>query len=119
MLACLNFAGSWWLFRHIATITWLHHWVALIDVLLAYAAAFLLIPAVRYLVLCILNMRIRQRNDRRKAAFELVNKPQGEILDEMEESRELRRKELDQASQDRTIIYSSDKDRLEQEFEQL
>lgn len=118
LLACLNFAGSWWLFKHIATINLLHHLAILIDVLLTYAVIFLLIPSVRFIVILMLNNRIKQRNERRQAAFELVNRPQGKILQEIQEGREIRQKELAELKQDRTIIYSSDKDSLEQQFEQ-
>lgn len=119
ILAVLNFLGSWWLFKHIATINLLSHIAGLIDVLLTYSIVLLVIPAVRAIVLAILNSRIDMRNQKRKAAFEQVNKPMGEVLKELHEAREIRGQLLEGLHSDKRIVYSSDKELLEQEFEEL
>ncbi len=116
MLALFNFCGSWWLFKHIATINLLHHIAALIDVLLTYSIILLVIPAVRYLVLLVLNARIDDRNNKRKAAFELVRNPYGEILKELEEAKAIQAEHASLLRVDRKIIFDSDKDSLEQKF---
>ncbi|HEY9869898.1 MAG TPA: hypothetical protein V6D08_12090 [Candidatus Obscuribacterales bacterium] len=118
VLAILNFAGSWWLFKHIATINLLHQLALLIDVLLTYAVVFLAIPAVRFLVLLVLNHRIRERNQRREAAYRLLHSSDMDLLKELAEARQVRQEEMARLSYDRTIIFSSDKDNLEQQFEQ-
>lgn len=117
MLAIFNFCGSWWLFKHIATINLLHHVAALIDVLLTYSIVLLLIPAVRYVVLAVLNARIEDRNAKRKAAYDLVSQPQGEVLKELEEAREIRDEQLTLLKSDKSIVYTTDKDSLEQQFD--
>jgi len=117
-VAILNFLGSWWLFKHIATIAFLGHLAALIDVLLTYSIILLVIPAVRAIVLVFLNMRITERNERRRIAFEQVSEPKGEILRELQEARAVRDQELQLQKSDKRIVYSSDREALEQEFEQ-
>lgn len=117
MLAIFNFCGSWWLFKHIATINLLHHLAALIDVLLTYSIILLLIPAIRFLVLLVLNHRIDGRNAKRRKAFELVNTPQGEILKELEEAKAIQSEHAKSLRRDSTIIFDSSKDSLEQKFE--
>jgi len=118
ILAILNFAGSWWLFKHIATINFLHSVALLIDVLLTYAILFLAIPAIRYAVITVLNYRIDVRNEKREAAWELVHNPQGDVLEEIQEAKVIRDREFKALSADRkNIVFSSDKDSLEQQFE--
>lgn len=117
MLAIFNFCGSWWLFKHIATINLLHHLAALIDVLLTYSIILLVIPAVRFLILLVLNQRIDSRNEKRKAAAELVRQPQGEILKELEEAKAIQSEHAQLLRVDRKIIFDSGKDSLEQKFE--
>jgi hypothetical protein len=116
-VALLNFAGSWWLFKHIATINLLHQVAALIDVLLGYAIIFLAIPLIRAIVLFVLNKRIDDRNTKRLKSFELVDRPRGEILKEIEEAKQIRLQELSQLSTDKNIIYTTEKDDLEQQFD--
>ena len=117
MLAIFNFCGSWWLFKHIATINLLHHLAALIDVLLTYSIILLVIPAVRFLILLVLNQRIDSRNEKRKAAAELVKQPQGEILKELEEAKVIQSEHAKLLRVDRKIVFDSGKDSLEQRFE--
>lgn len=117
MLAIFNFCGSWWLFKHIATINLLHHLAALIDVLLTYSIILLVIPAVRFLILLVLNQRIDSRNEKRKAAAELVKQPQGEILKEIEEAKAIQSEHAQLLRVDSKIIFDSGKDSLEQKFE--
>ena len=117
MLAIFNFCGSWWLFKHIATINLLHHLAALIDVLLTYSIILLVIPAVRFLILLVLNQRIDSRNEKRKAAAELVKQPQGEILKELEEAKVIQSEHAKLLRVDRKIVFDSGKDSLEQKFE--
>lgn len=117
MLALFNFCGSWWLFKHIATINLLHHLAALIDVLLTYSIILLVIPAVRFVILLVLNQRIESRNNKRKAAFELIKQPKGEILKELEEAKVIQSEQAQLLRVDRKIIFDSGKDSLEQKFD--
>jgi hypothetical protein len=119
VLACLNFAGSWWLFKHIATIHMLHNLALLIDVLISYAVIFLAIPAIRLLAITILNEGIRRRNKRREAAYWLQRSQQADIVEELQEARQIRLQEQANLSRDRRIVYSSDRDSLEQQFDDI
>jgi hypothetical protein len=116
-LACLNFAGSWWLFKHIASIALLSHLAILIDVLIGYAAIFLIIPAVRWTVLQVLNRSVDARNERRRKAWELVREPKDDVLEEIQEAKQIRLDEIGKMT-DRSIVYDSEKDLLEQQFDQ-
>lgn len=116
-LAVLNFAGSWWLFKHIATITLVHALAVLVDVLLTYAIVFLMIPLIRFLVLMVLNKRIDARNERRRQAWELVAEPKDDVWEELKEAKQIRLEQLDGLTADSTIVYDSDKDYLEQQFD--
>lgn len=116
-LALLNFAGSWWLFKHIATIHMLTYLSLLVDFLLAYAAVFLLIPLVRFAVISVLNTRIDARNTTREIAYELIKDPKGDVLEELEEAAVVRQQELIGTNLDRRVIYTTEKDDLEQRFE--
>jgi hypothetical protein len=95
----------------------LHHLAALIDVLLTYSIILLVIPAVRFVILLVLNQRIDSRNEKRQAAAELVKQPQGEILKEIEEAKAIQREHAGLLRVDRKIIFDSGKDSLEQKFE--
>lgn len=120
LLAIFNFAGSWWLFKHIATVALLHQVALLIDVLLSYAVVFLLIPIVRAIVIWFLNRRIDERNEKRQKAFELVKNPKGDVYDELIEALEVRDNECALLSGNgNQVIYTSDKDLLEQSFEEI
>ena len=118
LLALANFAGSWWLFKHIASIATLHSLALVIDILLSYAILFLLIPLIRFLVLMVLNKRIDERNERRKKAWEAIKSPDGDIQKEMDEAYQIRADELALLHPDRSIVYSTDRDSMEQEFEE-
>jgi hypothetical protein len=96
----------------------LHNLALLIDALLTYAIVFLAIPAIRLVVILLLNERIADRNMRRRKAFELVHKAEGDVGEELQEAAEVRQEELQKPQTDRSIIYASDRDILEQELEQ-
>lgn len=117
VLAVLNFVGSWWLFKHIASVTMLHGLAVLIDILLGYAVVFLAIPAIRWVVLQVLNQRIEHRNALRKKAWLLIAHPEGDVAEELHEAKQVRMEELDHLTADRTIIYDSDRDILDQQFD--
>jgi hypothetical protein len=118
LLALLNFAGSWWLFKHIATINLLHHAALLIDILLSYAIIFLAIPAIRALTLVFLNKRIDKRNQRRERAWEALKNPSAEVKKEIDEAAKIRDEKWAELNRNKHIIYTTEKDALEQQFEQ-
>ncbi|MBY0357926.1 MAG: hypothetical protein K2W82_07980 [Candidatus Obscuribacterales bacterium] len=112
MLALINFAGSWWLFRHVATIHLLHDFVYLIDFLLAYGILFLLLPACRLLVNAVINGGIEMRNQWRLSQAEELHPPKLELKKKLEEAKWLAGTMV-KAPQNK-LTYTTSKDLLEQ-----
>ncbi len=117
LLAMFNFGGSWWLFKHLALVNMLGPLTILVDFLLTYAIVFLAIPAIRLVVISVLNGRIDHRNNLRAKAYDLIKDPAGEVLREIEEARQIREQEILTLHQDKSIVFDSDKDSLEQQFD--
>ncbi len=117
LIALFNFAGSWWLFKHLALVNQLGHLTLLVDFLLTYAVVFLVIPAVRLVIISVLNARIDARNELRAKAYDLVNYPTGDVLQEIKEARQIREQEILTLQQDKSIVFDSDKDSLENQFD--
>lgn len=115
ILATLNFAGSWWLFRHVAQINLLHHFVYLIDFLLAYGSMFLLIPLVRIFFNKIVNVGIDQRNEWRKKRAEALSLMNPDLQAKIDETRVFAN-ELSSKTPG-SICYTTERDILEQQFD--
>jgi hypothetical protein len=113
IFAFLNFVGCVWLFRHMTTIAVLHPYRVLIDYLTIYASFFLFFPILRYIGLQVFNIGIEKRNKQRAANYALTK--QHKHQQKLAEAR-LLAISADPAKSDE-IVYSSDKDLLEQEFE--
>lgn len=116
IFATLNFLGSWWLFKHIATIALLQHFVLLIDVMIAYGFLFLLIPLCRLLFNALMNSQISIRNQRRGEYAQL--RTTTEVRAKVAEATDYAATKKPVIGSSR-IIYSTDKDALEQQFDQL
>lgn len=118
-LAAINLCGSYWLYRHIATSNLLHHYAYLIDCLLAYAVIFIALPFCRIIFNWGANMLIEKRNDERQKAFALVDRPHAELRRTMEEGAKLRHQlALEMKKEPGKIVYTTERENLEQEFEQ-
>jgi hypothetical protein len=116
--ASLNFYGSYWLFKHIATIPLLSHFSTLIDCLLAYGSFFLALPLLRIVFNFVMNISIRKRNsERRKQAGEL-HAPSEELAVKLQEATTMS-KALPNNEDKGQVIYSTEKDLLEQEIDKL
>jgi hypothetical protein len=115
LFASLNFCGSLWLYKHVATILLLHHFVALIDILISYGSFFMVIPIIRYIVIVCLNIGIMQRNADRARYFANLSNPTPELTLKLTEAQQYALKLLEIKPEQ--IIYSTDKDILEQKFE--
>lgn len=120
IFASLNFAGSWWLFKHIATIALLQHFVVLIDVLLAYGALFLLIPFLRIIFNAFMNLGISARNAERSEFADAVGSKEvrAKMLEAYEIAGQIGYQSVSEADKSK-VIYTTQKDALEQQFEQL
>jgi hypothetical protein len=118
-LAAINLCGSWWLYKHIATSNLLHHYAYLIDCLLAYAIIFVALPFCRIIFNWGANVLIEERNRERQKAFAVIERPHAELRKTMEEGAKLRQ-ELALTMNDGPgkVVYTTERENLEQEFEQ-
>lgn len=120
LLATLNFAASWWLFKHISTILVLKPFTLLIDFMLVYGVLFLLIPLVRLGVNAVMNIGIDLRNRIRQQFSQCLANPAPELRtklsDKWDVGTRLALADSD-VSVEREIVYSSDQDLLEQQFD--
>lgn len=116
-LASINLWGSWWLYKHIATSNLLHHYAYLIDCLLGYAVIFFVLPVCRVLFIVVANTLIELRNAQRREAYALIERPNAELRKTMEEGGKLRQ-ELAIGHQPGKVVYTTERENLEQEFEQ-
>lgn len=115
ILAGLNFFGSWWLFSQTASIPFLMYFAPLLTVLVIYGSLFVLLPTTRWFVIRWLNLRIDKRNERRKEYALTLQNPTNELALKLKEAQELKIKEKLITSSD--VVYTTDKDALEQEFD--
>jgi hypothetical protein len=114
IFALLNFAGSMWLLSHVSTIAALHPYRYLIDWLSGYAAFFIFFPLARAIVLAFVNAGIAIRNDRRRQIYlYTVSDGTKKAIEAKAFSIKLN---TTSASAD-NVIYSTDRDALEQQFE--
>lgn len=118
IFAGLNLWGSWWLWRHIASIAFLSHYVLVIDVLLAYSSFFLILPLLRIAFIIFANSFIQARNQKRESLCTLTRTPEHRL--KAEEMQKLRLEHKVKASLERALpVYTTEKDLLEQSIERL
>ncbi len=115
LLAGFNFLGSWWLLAQSAHSPALAPAHFLIVLLFWYGTFFVGVPLFRWVGLQYLNARIEARNDVRKAASELVLRPQPELKTKLAQAADHRinRKQISQ----KDIVYTTEKDSLDQKDE--
>jgi hypothetical protein len=110
VFACLNFIGCMWLLGHMQKILVLHQFRVLIDYLSIYAAFFLFFPIIRYFALQCINGKTALRNLKRKANYK--------VTQQAKHARKLAEAQaLAVAAPSSQVVYSTDKDILEQQFE--
>lgn len=117
-LAALNLAGSYWLYKHIATSALLHRYAALIDCLLAYAVIFVALPFIRIIFNYCANYFIERRNAARQKSYAVIERPNAELRKTMAAGAMLRRELAHAINQPSTVVYTTERENLEQEFEQ-
>ncbi len=117
-LAAINLCGSYWLYRHIATSNLLHHFAYLIDCLLAYAVIFVALPFIRIIFNWCANVLIEERNNERQKAFAAIERPHSELRKTMEAGAKLRHELALSMQQPSQVVYTTERENLEQEFEQ-
>lgn len=116
--ASLNFAGSYWLYKHIASIALLSHFATLIDCLLAYAVIFLTLPFLRIIFNALMNISIRKRNAERRKMSSLMHSASDELAIKLQEAKSMSAA-LPDYSRNAEVIYTTEKDQLEQQIEHL
>jgi len=117
-LGVANCLGSWWLLsflRMFPSPVVEEHWLPLAIVLVLYGTGFLLIPLMRWLVIFLLNQRIEKRNARRESFALPLQNPDQNLKTKLLEAASLSQK--DRLIDKQNIVYSTDQDALDQEFE--
>jgi hypothetical protein len=117
-LGAANCLGSWWLLSIVRMFPnpYLEaHYLPLAIVLVLYGTGFLLIPSIRWLVILLINSRIEKRNAKRESfALTLQNSDQN-LQTKLLEAAALSSKNT--LIDKKNIVYSTDQDALDQEFE--
>jgi hypothetical protein len=113
VLASINLLGSWWLLH---AVRFNHSLVMLAQVLVVYGTAFVLVPLTRYVVLHFMNARIESRNAKREEFAAKVINADKKLLEKLSEAAGLYQKKHAIAAKD--IVYTTERENLEQEFEE-
>jgi len=115
-LALANFLGSWWLFSLACRPPYLlYTWLPLFQCLVIYGTLFVLVPAIRWSAISWFNARIEARNARREGFALALKNPDAELAKKLSEAATLSQK--DTLIDSGNIVYTTDRDELEQEFE--
>ena len=116
ILAGVNFVGSWFLlFQMFAGVPILLELSPLIWLLTIYGTLFLAVPLVRHLVNIRINASIEARNRKRQANSRLLGEPSDALLKKLARAGEFKSDAKVLTAGD--TIYTSEKDSLEQEFD--
>jgi hypothetical protein len=116
-LSILNFAGSYWLFKHLASFHGvLQPYTWLIDILLAYSTFFLFFPIVRYIALIVVNSFITVRNQFRAKLSNKLADPDETLTLKLQEAHSIRLG-IAKTIQPAQVVYTTERDALEQEFD--
>jgi hypothetical protein len=84
----------------------------LFNFVVAYGCSFLIVPFVRFCAISCKNKSIRERNELAAAYEQMLGNPTGELLRKLEDAERMRRTTTIQQS--KQIVYSTDRDYLEQ-----
>lgn len=113
LLAAFNFLGSWWLMSQVFIVPAL---APLLVVLVTYGTLFVLVPLIRWLFLQSINKGIAARNEKRAAYAEALREPSSALLRKLDTARSYAIGEKKIGTGD--IVYTTERDALEQKFEQ-
>jgi len=115
LLAAVNLIGSWWLYMHATRIAMLLSLKPLLIVLIVYGSLFVFFPLIRWLVLNLLNAHIDTRNAQREKWVKQITSPSADLSKKLAEAQQF--KTQFKPISDKDIIYSTDKDLLDQKVE--
>jgi len=115
LVAGINLFGTWWMY--IIFIHILHFRLVWTLVLVAYATMFVMIPVTRRLQQMVRNREINSRNAKRAEAARRVREPDEEMKQKLAERDEFAPSLQIRAVDSDNLVYSTDADNLEQEFQ--
>jgi hypothetical protein len=121
LLATANLFGSWWLWGQSMRMSVLIPFHGLVNWLVLYGTFFVAVPFFRWLAYSYINSRIESRNNKReKNALYLKNasSTSSELVKKLGTASKLRQSKLLEAKPSSQVVYSTDKDILEQEFDE-
>lgn len=113
ILAGLNFLGALFLVTHLY-IPILHAFAGLIHWLALYGTMFVAVPAIRWLILNVLNGDIEKRNAAKKDYADALHNPSAETLRKLGEAKNYRIGEKSIRKDD--VVYTTDRDVIDQDF---
>lgn len=116
--ASFELMGSIWLLSTMHSFTFLVPFKPLILCLLGYGIFLFTVPVVRWFIVQAVNSRIAARNEKRIGLALKVKSPDSKLSAKLEEARSVRL-EVALASTDDAIVYTSERDLLEQCFEPI
>jgi hypothetical protein len=103
---------SAWLMFHLALV---HPFVPLVYALFGYGCFFVVAPAVRWFIYEQINNRISARNEKKLEYAAVLANPSRELSSKLESARQMRLAGAPTHAEQ--IVYTTDKDALEQEFD--
>lgn len=116
LLAGVTFLGSWWLLIESSKLFVLHAMAPFIVALTVYGTLFLVVPAIRYGILQLLNGRIADRNAKREGYAVVVQNRPGELAKKFEEASNYQIGQRTVSASN--LAYTTERDNLDQEFEE-
>lgn len=112
ILAAVNFFGAWWAIANVGLINALTGLGGLVVFLFLYGNAFLVVPAIRALVLMFVNQAIDSRNSSRQQLAAVLQHPSAELSRKLAEAKGLKINEERIGTED--LVYTTEKDSLDQ-----
>lgn len=115
-LAVFLLLGGIWATTMVLALPFLLPLIPLLLAMAAYGAMFLIVPGIRHLFIQNFNNGIEKRNSTRFSAATKLTNPDPDLRKKLTETEQARRQAL-QAAMGEEVAYTTDKDLLEQRFE--
>jgi hypothetical protein len=117
ILAGANVLGAMWLWGQSNVSPTMMPFHGLITWLLLYGVFFVAVPGVRWLVLTTINSKIEARNDKREKNALFLKNASGDLQKKLRQAAQFSASKALEWKPDSHVVYSTDKDLLEQEFD--
>jgi H+/gluconate symporter-like permease len=99
---------------HIVVLSAFH---GLINWILLYGLFFVTVPAIRWLALMVINSKIESRNDKREKNALFLKNASPDLQKKIAQAAQFGASKRLEWKPDNQVVYSTDKDLLEQEFD--